>query len=565
MQQQLYLKGHFNTKDIDFYIMAQPSNKSSHHLDHPVDIDGNIDQKSLWDIAQYRPPHPGASAAGNEGNSERRRILPTADSLKKARESLLTHLPFDGKGFNETRNHLFQDIVPGLNDSSISPTYYGFVTGGTTPAALLADNIVSSYDQNVQVHLVDHSVATDVEAAALGLFKDLLALDREDWPHATFTTGATASNILGLSCGREFVLRKAVERKKEQSKADGSAHGINGSVADSVGEYGVTAVLEAAGLRGLQVLSTLPHSSLGKAAGMLGIGRANVKSISDESVDATSNGALKFDFERLERELAKTDMASIVAVSCGEINTGRFATGGSQEFKRLRDLCDRYGAWLHVDGAFGIYGRILEDGPEFGKIKEGAVGVELADSITGDAHKFLNVPYDCGFFFSRHGSIAGDVFQNPNAAYLSAGGSGSNIPSPNNIGIENSRRFRALPVYSSLVAYGKSGYRYILEKHIRLARLITGWLFDHPDYIVFPNGESKEELLEQTYMIVLFRAKSESLNKELSKKINGTSRMFVSGTKWGGEAACRIAISNWKIEVERDFLWVKETLEGIIV
>ena len=542
--------------------MTQPPKQNLHHLYDAINTNDDNDRKSLWDIALYQPPH--AEHAGNEDTNGRRRILPTANSLNNARESLITELPANGRGYNETRNHLFQDIIPGLNDSSISPTYYGFVTGGLTPTALLADNIVSSYDQNVQVHLVEHSVATDVEAAALGLVKDLLGFEREDWPHATFTTGATASNILGLACGREFVLQRTVERRKENGKADDSSCRIDGSIVDSVGEYGVSAVLEAAGLRGLQVLSTLSHSSLGKAAGMLGIGRANVKSIYAENIDNTSDQLLKFDLGKLETELARDDVASIVAVSCGEVNTGRFATENIQEFQRVRALCDKYGAWLHVDGAFGMFGRILEGGSEFETIKKGAEGIELADSITGDAHKFLNVPYDCGFFFSRHKGIAEDVFQNPNAAYLSSGGKGNNIPSPNNIGIENSRRFRALPVYSSLVAYGKNGYRYILEKQIRLARLITEWLLEHPDYIVFPSGESKEELLERTYMIVLFRARNDSLNKELSKKINETSKIFVSGTKWGGEPACRIAISNWKVEVERDFLLVRQTLEEIL-
>jgi len=88
-----------------------------------------------------------------------------------------------------------------------------------------------------------------------------------------------------------------------------------------------------------------------------------------------------------------------VVISCGEVNTGHFATAGIQQLQQLRKLCDQYGSWLHVDGAFGIFGRILdEDVSEFASITRGCEGLDLADSITGDAHKLLNVPYDCGFF-----------------------------------------------------------------------------------------------------------------------------------------------------------------------
>ncbi|KAF3480382.1 uncharacterized protein GIQ15_05729 [Arthroderma uncinatum] len=489
-------------------------------------------------------------------NTPSRSVLPSAAALSHARASIITQLPLSGQGYTHTKDHLFQDIVPGLNDSATNPAYYGFVTGGVTPAALLADNVVSVYDQNVCVHLVDHSVATDVEYAALGLLKDLFGLEKKEWPHGTFTTGATGSNVVGLACGREYVLRKAVQKKR--------GNGVIGSksITDSVGEYGLMAVLEAAGLKGLQVLSTLPHASVGKAAGILGIGRANVKSIISQTADADGQ-PLKFDFELLEKELARDDFASIVSVSCGEVNTGRFATKGLEEFKRIRALCDKYDAWLHVDAAFGMFGRILNDDPEFDVIKKGGEGIELADSITGDGHKLLNVPYDCGFFFSRHGDVAENVFRNPNAAYLSSSG-GDSIPSPLSIGVENSRRFRALPVYSTLIAYGKDGYRTMVERQIRLARLITGWLYDHPKYTVLGGAGSKEELLDSTYVIVLLRAKDEKFNLELTNAINATGKMFVSGTMWAGEAACRIAISNWKVQVERDFMVVKEVLDGLV-
>ncbi|KAJ5093847.1 hypothetical protein N7456_009708 [Penicillium angulare] len=485
--------------------------------------------QSLWQVAQ------GSWDSG---------VLPSSENLARARSSIPQSLPDVGASLEFVQQHILGDIVPAFNGGSISPNYYGFITGGVTPAALFADNVVSAYDQNVQVHLPNHSIVTDVEYHALGLLADLLRLSRDRWHNGTFTTGATASNILGLACGREFVLQKAAERK--------------GSQLGSVGEHGLFEVLQELGLSGVQVLSTLPHSSLVKAAGVLGIGRANVRNI------CRDDDPLQFDMEQLEQELQRTDKVSIVAISCGEVNTGRFATSGVEQLGRLRWLCDKYGAWLHADGAFGIFARTLDDKPEYATVKKGGYGIDIVDSITGDGHKLLNVPYDCGFFFSQHAELATQVFQNANAAYLSAGATdGPSIPSPLNIGIENSRRFRALPVYASLLYYGRDGYREMLERQIQLARAIYQWIFDSPAYIALPEANSKAELVDQTFMSVLFRAKDDALNQELAKRINETSQMFVSGSSWDGAPATRIAISNWRVDVVRDTALVTGVLAQV--
>lgn len=491
--------------------------------------------QSLWDIVLQKTCSP---------------VLPTSDALARARTSLLDQLPDQGLGLDTTVEHLFHEIIPAFNASSLSSNYYGFVTGGVTPAALLADNIVSVFDQNVQVHMEEHSVATDVEHKALGLLVDLLKLKRSDWHNGTFTTGATASNILGLACGREYILRQAAVRR--------------GCSISSVGEHGFYEAMQAAGIKKIKVLSTMPHSSVGKAAGILGIGRSNVKSIC-----TSATNSLEIDMQLLEKELSMQDEVSIVCISCGEVNTGHFATDGASQMREVRRLCDEYDAWIHVDGAFGIFARILEASQdEYAAITRGCEGVELADSITADGHKFLNVPYDCGIFLCRHSSdsLAEHVFRNANAAYLSAGpaaGGVLQVPSPLNIGLENSRRLRALPVYTSLIAYGKNGFQKILETHIRLARMIAGWLYDHPAYTPLPLATSEDDLCAKTFMIVLFRANDELLNKELAKRINATSRMFVSGTSWEGKPACRIAISNWRADVLKDFAVVTDVLEQV--
>ncbi|RJE27508.1 Tyrosine decarboxylase [Aspergillus sclerotialis] len=503
-------------------------------MEQPTKLDSTGNRETRLATLKYIEPPVGS-------------ILPSTANLTKARSSLPEKLPDNGLGLSSTQNHILDDIVPAFNGGSISPNYYGFVTGGVTPAALFADNVVSAYDQNIQVHLENHSIVTDVEFSALGLLVDLFRLDRSTWQNGTFTTGASASNLLGLACGREFVLRAAVKRK-----------GISID-AESVGEYGLFETMQVAGVSGLQVLSTLPHSSLAKAAGILGFGRKNVKNICLED----PNNPLRFNMQKLEAELASSDKATIVAVSCGEVNTGHFATC-ADDMRYLRELCDKYSAWLHVDGAFGIFSRILDDSLEFSYVHQGCEGIDLADSIAGDAHKLLNVPYDCGFFFCRHPDEASRVFQNANAAYLTAGTrEGPSIPSPLNIGIENSRRFRALPVYASLLSYGRIGYKDMLQRQIRLARMIAGWLFDHPEYITLPEMGSKGALLDRTYIIVLFSAKDEKLNQGLAGRINESGKMFVSGTSWDGRPACRIAISNWRVDEARDFALVAGVLDGV--
>ncbi|KAF2001064.1 pyridoxal-dependent decarboxylase [Amniculicola lignicola CBS 123094] len=471
--------------------------------------------------------------------------LPSEDAVTHARDSLLQKLPAKGLGLEKAIEHLQKEIVPGFNGSSRSSLYYGFVTGGATPAAALADNLVTAWDQNVGVHLPNESVATNLEDRALSLLCELLKLDPEQWPHRTFTTGATGSNVLGIACGREHVITEAAVVRNEESV--------------SVGELGIVEAMHRSGIQKLQILSTVPHSSLVKAAGILGMGRASVKDVSLEGISH------RIDVPRLKKLLEAPGAASIVAISASEVNSGLFATSGLEEMQEIRKLCDMYGAWIHVDGAFGIMGRLLTS-PDYSAIIKGCEGLELADSITGDGHKLLNVPYDCGFFLSRHREVASRVFQNPNAAYLATGPDTDNIMSPLNIGLENSRRLRALPVYASLTAYGSDGYRDMLERQILLSRGIAEFLIDSGDFEVLPKfSEDKKEILDSIYVIVLFRAKDEALNKELVGRIKATRKIYVSGTAWDGEPACRFAISNWMADVKKDLPVIEKVLNDVVV
>ena len=192
--------------------------------------------------------------------------------------------------------------------------------------------------------------------------------------------------------------------------------------------------------------------------------------------------------------------------------------------------------------------------------------ISITDTRLNGRHKLLNVPYDCGFFFTRHKALVEEVCRNGNAAYLaqSPDHDDDRIQSPLNIGIENSRRFRALPVYATLLQYGKEGYLDMLRRQIALARRVVAWLWQHVGYEVLPREDTAEQTVRKTFMIVLFRAVDEATNAALVQRINATGRMYVSGTKWEDQPAARIAVSNWMVDLERDGILIEEVLESVL-
>jgi glutamate/tyrosine decarboxylase-like PLP-dependent enzyme len=470
-------------------------------------------------------------------------VLPSATTLHNARSKIHTFLPSAPLGTAATTSHLEHELVPGFSQSSQSSRYYGFVTGGSTPIASFADNLVTQYDQNVQVHLPNETIATDVEYHALNMLCELIDLDFKQWPHKTFTTGATGANIVGLACGREYVVRKAGEQR--------NVHDV------SIAKLGLLAACTKSGVNEIRILTTVPHSSIKKAASTLGLGHTSV-------IDCSSaTHPYKFDLGSLDAKLKEEATANIIMISACEVNSGMFATSSLSEMQEIRALADKHHAWIHIDAAMGFMARLLPSTPEYDFLKTCSAGLELADSITGDGHKLLNVPYDTGFIFSKRLDIATSVFQNPGAAYLSAA-AGDQIPSPLHIGLENSRRFRALPVYANLVAYGKQGYQDMIVRQVMLARRIAVYLYESPHYEVYTPPGAEEGTLEHVFMITLFRAKDEEVNEVLVKRINETRRIYCSGTMWEGRKACRFAVANWKADVERDWEVVEGVLEEVV-
>ena len=401
------------------------------------------------------------------------------------------------------------------------------------------------------------------------LLTDFLRLNPSEWS-GVFTTGATASNVLGLACGREFIINRRLEAclgPEEQ---------------ESLGSLGLLRACHITKIDEIHIFTTMAHSSLYKASSILGLGRSSVQDVRVSDCDFT------FDIQDLEGRLVsgQYNSVSIVVVSCGEVNTGLFASYGDSDLQAIRSLCDKYGAWLHIDGgesslkfidnrgvgliffvAFGIFARLLNGVPGFERIGQGAEGLELADSIAGDGHKLLNVPYDCGFFFCRHPSLAQQVFQNPNAAYLNTKNAATDtIQSPLNTGIENSRRLRGLPVYATLMAYGREGYLDMLLRQTRFARAVAAYLYDHDAFELLPRDvfTSRDRIDQDIFIIVLFKAKDGRLNEQLVQRTNASSKMYVSGTVWDNSPASRIAAANWQVDPDRDLEVVKQVLEDVV-
>lgn len=332
-----------------------------------------------------------------------------------------------GIGAQQAVEQFWQDYSTGLS-ASAGPRYFAFVTGGATPAALAADWLVSAIDQNTQ--LTFDSVSSAIELATISQLRQLLGLP--DSQRGSFVSGATMANFVSMAIARQWL---------------GQQRGID------VAQQGLHA------LGPIRVISAAAHSSSVKALSMLGIGRdalVNVATLPDsEAIDPVA----------LEQALlASTGQPTLVLASAGTVNTVAF-----DNLPALLALRERFGFWLHVDAAFG---GIAAASSRYAHLLE---GWQQADSITLDAHKWLNVPYDSAvqFTLEKHLALQVQVFQN-HSAYLEP----PSVRPDNYLHLtpENSRRFRALPVWMALKAYGRSGIAEIVERNVELAAKLAARL-----------------------------------------------------------------------------------------
>lgn len=217
--------------------------------------------------------------------------------------------------------------------------------------------------------------------------------------------------------------------------------------------------------------------------------------------------------------------------NAGEVNAGDF-----DPIADMVDLAERHGAWLHVDGAFGLFARLA---PATRALTD---GVDRAHSVASDAHKWLNVPYDCGFAFVRESERLPRAL-NVGAPYLPS--PEDSHPNPGFLAPENSRRARALAVWATLRAYGREGHRAMVERHLALAQRLADGVDAAPEL---------ERLAEVPLNIVCFRARPaacpearlDELNGRLGDAVRADGRVFVGTTTYAGRTALRPAIVNWQ-------------------
>ncbi|CAK7237824.1 hypothetical protein SBRCBS47491_010162, partial [Sporothrix bragantina] len=259
------------------------------------------------------------------------------------------------RGTKATLDHIVDTIVPALNGQNLSGRYYGFVTGSVLPVAEAADNVVSALDQNLHAHLPRQTVSTSVEAAALQMLTDVFDLAGDQWTGRILTTGATASNVLGLAMGREATisLRLRLRREEHQQLVRDTLASPN-----AVAELGLLRACQEAGVSDIRIITSLGHSSLYKAASIVGLGRSAIVDLPYSDAEPW-----RLDISAVEQTLqaaaqtagngegnqGDSGVVHIISISAGEINTGQFATTGQADMQRLRALADKYGAWIHVD------------------------------------------------------------------------------------------------------------------------------------------------------------------------------------------------------------------------
>ncbi len=416
--------------------------------------------------------------------------------VRRALAAFAGPLPDEGEGALEALRQLMHDGLDGAVHSS-GPRCFHFVLGGVTPAALGAELWASVLDP-IAYAWVSSPLAVHLELLSLAWLRELFGLPAA-WS-GVMVTGATMANFVGLAAARQWW---------------GERHGID------VSERGM------AGLPAVPVFASGHiHGSALKAVAMLGIGYGSVRTLS-------SHAAGHLDLAALERALAETDGPALIIATAGEPNAGHF-----DPIREMAELAHAHGAWLHVDGAFGLFARVS---PRTAAL---AAGVESAHSVAVDGHKWLNVPYDCGFSFVRDRTLLERAFRYT-GAYLPPQSDaepvmGAMVP-------ESSRRARSFAVWATLAAYGRSGVRALVEEHLDLAQHLAARVDAAPDL---------ERLADVALNVVCFRfdphdgSDIDALNRRLGAAILEDGRVYVGTTVYGGKVALRPAIANWRTRRE---------------
>jgi glutamate/tyrosine decarboxylase-like PLP-dependent enzyme len=372
--------------------------------------------------------------------------------------------------------------------------FFGFVTGGSLPASLAANWLAGAWDQNSAFYDVTPATAA-LEEVAIGWLLEALGLPPEGG--VGFVTGATMANFTALAAARHAVL--------EQAGWDVEGQGL----------FGAPPIKVIVGAEG--------HPSMFKALGMLGLGRERVI-----KVPVDGQGRMRAEL------LPEIAGPTIICTQAGNVNTGAFDPIG--------EICDRAhdaGAWVHVDGAFGLWARVA---PERAYLVE---GVEKADSWATDAHKWLNVPYDSGLAFARNREAMRAALS-VSAAYLPEG----ERRDPYSFTPEMSRRARGVEIWAALKSLGREGLADLIERNCQYATRFAEGL----------KAAGYEILNEVTLNQVLVSFGEGNKTRRVIAAIQAEGTCWAGVTVWQGKTAMRISVSSWATTVED----VERSLEAMV-
>lgn len=413
---------------------------------------------------------------------------------RAAKPGVNKHLALEGIGLQETISEFYrqhQDKIVGAS----GPRYWGYVIGGTTPAAIAGDWLAAVFDQNPQGATNGGDISALIELQTIDWLLELFDLPKT--LKGGFVTGATMSNFTCLAIARQW--------------AGNKNH-------NDIAREGIHTVIK--------VLTATPHSSAVKSLAMLGLGSSNLV-----IVNTLEGNREAMDTEDLETKLRENkDYPIIVISSAGTVNTGDF-----DNFQAISALKKGNDFFWHIDAAFGSFAACSE------KYRHLVDGWQHADSITIDCHKWLNVPYDSAIYLvnERHVGIQLQTFQNSNAPYL--GDANTNFNYLNALP-ENSRRLRALPAWFSLSAYGKNGFKWIVENNIERANQFADLL---------QNRTIFQLAAPVRLNIVCFTTREDENRdgklKQVMERLNERGKIFITPTIYKGVLCLRAAFVNWRI------------------
>ncbi len=380
--------------------------------------------------------------------------------------------------------------------ATAGPRYFGFVVGGALPVSLAADWLTSTWDQNAGLYVLSPANAVCEETAGRWIL-ELLGLPTG--ASAGFVTGCQAANFSALAAARHQVLERAgwdVERR-----------GLFGAPEIEV------------------VVGEEAHVTVHTALQMLGLGRERV-----HRVAADEQGRMRAD-ALAERLSSLGAGPKIVCAQAGNVNTGAI-----DPMAEIAELARAHGAWLHVDGAFGLWAAASP------ALAEPLAGFERADSWATDAHKWLNVPYDSGIVICAHPETHRAALT-ASASYLVQTEGAERDPfewTP-----EFSRRARGFAVWAALAALGRGGVRELVERGVALARRFAEQLAGAPGVEIL-----NEVVLNQ--VLVRFAppgggdaSATDAFTRDTIRRVQEEGTCWLSGTQWRGRAAMRISVSNW--------------------